>query len=75
LAIQELPENEILYTKETFIKNLDTKIKTSLELIKSQMRSYLLSYENIKKDLLTLVRSNIYNRKQKILSMKKKRTF
>ncbi len=75
MAIQELPENEILYTKETFIKNLDTKIKTSLELIKSQMRSYLLSYENIKKDLLTLVRSNIYNRKQKILSMKKKRTF
>jgi hypothetical protein len=75
LAIHDLPENDILYTKETFIKNLDTKIKTSLELIKSQMRSYLLSYENIKKDLLTLVLSNFNNRKQKILSMKKKRTF
>ncbi len=75
MAIHDLPENDILYTKETFIKNLDTKIKTSLELIKSQMRSYLLSYENIKKDLLTLVLSNFNNRKQKILSMKKKRTF
>lgn len=58
MTIQILPPNDINFSKDDFLDifNNDNGLKSSLELIKCQMKKYLLNYEALRKEILIRVR-------------------
>lgn len=65
-----MPNNVLLFSPEKFIKTVDKHYLESLELTKKSMRSYLINYEGVKREIVEKIKRTAGDVDQKLAIIK-----